>query len=219
MSNERMSDLADVSIGKAAALYDIAPSTLRWWESQRVVPKPSRVNGRRAYDEIELRRIGLAYLCCVTGGMTLEQAAVVTNGRRNEEWQRTVTGHARALEEKIEELQRARAYLMHLLECPDDDIVGECPWLDGELMSHTPRGRGPAESFVAAAHSIARPSRSAYRDETKVERDETGAPPSRCVVCASTFDQPVAGRRRRYCSRACQQRHYRENTPERSAQR
>ncbi|NNG99074.1 MerR family transcriptional regulator [Gordonia araii] len=203
-----------VSIGKAAALYDIAPSTLRWWESQNVLPEPHRVNGRRAYDETELRRVGLAYLCCVTGGMPLEQAAVVTGGRRNEEWQRTVRGHAALIEEKIEKLRSARAYLIHLLECPDDNIVDECPSLDGELMSHTPRGRIPVASFVAAAHSVPDPAAtSAQRDEIEAWRDETGAPQSRCAVCASIFTQPSTGRRRRYCSRACRQRRYRETVP------
>ncbi len=211
MSNGCMSDPAGVSIGKAAALYDLAPSTLRWWESQRVLPEPARAGGRRVYDETELRRIGLAYLCCVTGAMSLEHAAVVTGGRRNSQWQSTVQQHARALEEKIDELRSAHAYLTHLLECPDDDIVDECPRLDGELMTRTPRGRVAAEGFVAAARSIPHRTRAAAeRDETSGRCDETGDPSSRCAVCATTFHQPTTGRRRRYCSRACQQRHYRQ---------
>ncbi|MBB4917738.1 helix-turn-helix domain-containing protein [Streptosporangium saharense] len=217
---EYMSDPASVSIGKAAALYDLAPSTLRWWESQRVLPRATRVNGRRVYSETDLRRIGLAYLCSVTGVMSLDQVSEVTIGRRNDLWHRTVKGQVRLLEQKIEELRNAHTYLMHLLECPDDDIVDECPWLDGELMSHTPRGRVAAESFVAAAQSTPRRTNaSADRDETVEVCDETGVPLSRCAVCAGTFAQAPTGRRRRYCSRACQQRHYRETARERSARR
>ncbi|MGW4201658.1 MerR family transcriptional regulator [Streptomyces sp. NPDC004726] len=213
-----MSDPLGVSIGKAAALYDMAPSTLRWWESQRVLPQPPRINGRRLYTETELRRVGLAYLCCVTGVMPLEQAAVVTSGSRNDRWRSIVKRHVGLIEEKIDELKSAHEYLMHLLECPDDDIVEECPWLDGELMSHTPRGRVTTRGLVAAAQSI--PRRTATprdRDETAAPRDETDAAPSRCIVCADPLSQPTTGRRRRYCSRACQQRHYRQKARQPSA--
>ncbi|WP_278265306.1 MerR family transcriptional regulator [Nocardia sp. AG03] len=213
-----MSDPVGVSIGKAAALYDVAPSTLRWWESQRVLPEPARVNGRRVYDESDLRRIGLAYLCCVTSAMSLEQAAVVTVGRRNELWQRTVRSHAAALARKIEELQSARDYLTHLLECADDDIVDECPWLDGELMSRTPRGRVPVAGFVAAAQAVSPRRDHAERcDETAAPCVETSPTLGHCVICASVFAQPGTGRRRRYCSRACRQRHYRETAAARQS--
>jgi MerR family copper efflux transcriptional regulator len=209
MSNGRVSDPRGVSIGQAAALYGLAPSTLRWWESQGVLPEPPRVNGRRVYTETELRRIGLAYLCCVTGAMPLDQAAAVTSGRRNGHWQSAVQRNAEAIEEKIAELQRARRYLLHLLRCPDDDIVTTCPYLDQELTSHTPRGHVAAPSLVAAAHSVPRASPARRRDETGSVRDETTTPSSRCAVCARALAQPVRGRRRKYCSHACRQRHHR----------
>ncbi|WP_017596078.1 helix-turn-helix domain-containing protein [Nocardiopsis potens] len=207
-----MSDQHGVSIGQAAALYGVAPSTLRWWESQRVLPEPPRAGGRRVYTEAELRRVGLAYLCRVTGAMPLEQASVVTSGSRNAHWQRTVKRHAEVLEEKIRELRSAREYLMHLLECPGDDIVEECPWLDGELRDRTPRGRLPEQGLVDAAQSAPRHGPlPGGRDGTGDPCDGTSAAPSRCIVCADAFSQPPTGRRRRYCSRACRQRHYRKN--------
>lgn len=174
-----------VSIGQAAARFGLAPSTLRWWESQGVLPAPSRRNGRRAYTETDLRRIGLAYLCCVTGAMPLDQAAVVTSASRNQDWQEAVQRHADVVAERIERLRRAQAYLLHLLQCPDDDIVRDCPYLDDELRRHVP----------------------ASRDET---RDETAAASGRqCLVCGEPLTQPARGRPRRYCSPACRQRRYR----------
>jgi MerR family transcriptional regulator, copper efflux regulator len=216
MSNGRVSDPPGVSIGQAAALYGRAPSTLRWWESQGVLPEPPRVNGRRVYTETELRCIGLAYLCCITGAMPLEQAAAVTSGRRNGHWQSTVRRNAEVIEAKIAELQSAHRYLLHLLRCSDDDIVMECPYLDQELMSHTPRGLVAAPDLVAAAHSTPRSTSARRRDETGPPRDETSPPPSRCAVCAGALAQPARGRRRKYCSRACQQRHHRQNAGRRS---
>ncbi|MEU5980056.1 MerR family transcriptional regulator [Streptomyces sp. NPDC047315] len=207
-----MSDLRGVSIGQAAALYDLAPSALRWWESQRVLPAPPRVRGRRVYTETELRRIGLAYLCCVTGAMPLDEASVVTSGSRDGDWQETVRRHARVIEEKIERLQGARAYLLHLAQCPDGDIVNECTELDGELMHHTPRGLVPAQGLVAAARSVTgRTSPPRQRVEKKPSRDEKPAAEGRCAVCSAPFARSARGRRRTYCSRACQQRQYRRN--------
>ncbi|RFS87282.1 MerR family transcriptional regulator [Actinomadura spongiicola] len=206
-----MNDRLGVSIGRAAALFDLAPSTLRWWEAQRVLPEPPRVNGRRVYTETELRRIGLAYLCCVTGAMSLEQTAVVTSdSSSNERWRSTVKRHTELIEERIEKLRTTREYLLVLLECPDDDIVAECPHLDGELTRHTPRGSVPAQDLVAAARSTPRrrPAREG-RDEKESTRDEKPEPQSRCAVCAEPLTQPSRGRRRRFCSRACRQRHYR----------
>lgn len=192
MSNGSMNH-SGVTIGQAAAQFGLAPSTLRWWESQGVLPPPTRINRRRVYDENELRRIGLAYLCCVTGGMPLEKASLVTRGVHNESWQGPVREHARAIEQKIERLQSARDYLLHLLQCPDDDMVTQCPHLDDELRRHIP---AKAEND---------------RDEISTRYDETPELTVRCAVCADAVVQPPRGRRRKYCSRACQQRHYRQN--------
>ncbi|WP_433334859.1 MerR family DNA-binding transcriptional regulator [Spirillospora sp. CA-294931] len=197
-----------VTIGQAAALYGLAPSTLRWWESLGVLPEPPRANGRRVYTETELRRIGLAYLCCVVGAMPLGQASLVTSGTRNGHWRATVRRHAEVVEEKIRQLQSAHAYLLHLARCPDDDIVSECPDLDAELADHTPRGLIATHDLVTAARSLpAGPPRK--RDETAPPRDENPASQGRCAVCAASFPRAPRGRRRKYCSRACQQRHYR----------
>ncbi|WP_211261246.1 MerR family transcriptional regulator [Pseudonocardia acaciae] len=195
-----------VTIAQAAALYGLAPSTLRWWESQRVLPEPPRVGGRRVYTETELRRIGLAYLCCVVGAMPLDQASVVTEGSRSRHWHSTVRRHAGLVEEKIKQLRSAHEYLLHLLLCPDEDIVADCPYLDDELVKRTPRGLVGTPNLVAAARSARR-----KRDEKRPRRDENaGAAAGRCAVCASPFTQPARGRRRTYCSRACQQRRYRQ---------
>ncbi len=69
-----------VQIGHAAALFGLAPSTVRWWEKQGVLPPSRQAAGKRRYDLADLRRIGLAYLCTVTGMMPLEKAAAVTSG-------------------------------------------------------------------------------------------------------------------------------------------
>ncbi|MGU3502452.1 helix-turn-helix domain-containing protein [Mycobacterium sp. C31M] len=204
-----MSVHCGVSTGQAAALFGLAPSTLRWWEAQGVLPEPPRVNGRRVYAETDLRRIGLAYLCCVTGAMPLEKAAMVTSGTGERDWQDVVQRHVTALETRIGQLQAAHDYLLHLVQCPDADIVTNCPYLDNELSTHTPRRSSAPGALVAAAHSLS-PGRHRRRDENTSYGDEITVAGPCCVVCASPVPRTDRGRPRTYCSRACQQRQYRQ---------
>ncbi|WP_218027882.1 MerR family transcriptional regulator [Streptomyces marincola] len=207
-----------VGIGEAAALYDIAPSTLRWWERQGVLPPPERVRGRRAYPDAELRRIGLAYLCCVTGAMPLAHAARVASGReRNTAWQATVREQITRLDEQAARLTAARRYLEHLLGCPDDDPVARCPVLDQDLAAHTPRGRVPEADLTAAARAARARGTAALRDENPErgpERDVTGARAGAvpCAGCGRAVARAPRGRPRTHCSPACRQRAYRART-------
>ncbi|WP_198351731.1 MerR family transcriptional regulator [Streptomyces typhae] len=142
-----------VLIGDAAALFGLAPSTVRWWESRGVLVPPARDGGKRLYGDADLRRIGAAYLCCVVGRMPLDRAAAVTSGTaEHSAWQRVVCDHLTLLERQIGQLEAAREYLRHLLLCEDDDIA-ECRLLEGELSAHTPRGRVHDPDLVTAARA------------------------------------------------------------------
>ncbi|WP_040509409.1 helix-turn-helix domain-containing protein [Gordonia soli] len=206
------------TIGDAAALFGIAPSTVRWWERQGVLPDPSRSGGRRVYDATELRRIGLAYLCSVTGSMPLERTASVTVGNRHAQWQSVIRDHAAVIDATIEELLNARAYLVHLLLCTDDDMATNCPHLDDELRRHTPRGRIAESDLVAAAMFAGRQTdRLSTRDDMSGVRDEMGPGPDApsCASCGSPVERSARGRPRKYCSQACRQRRYRQTVTSR----
>ncbi|WP_344682995.1 MerR family transcriptional regulator [Saccharopolyspora taberi] len=200
-----MNDRA-VSIGQAAALYDLAPSTVRWWERQGVLDPPARDGGRRIYRDADLRRIGVAYLCCVVGKMPLDKAAVVTSGKSTHEaWQRTVSERITLLERQISQLEAAKDYLRHLLSCEDDDIA-ECRFLARELSANTPRGRASDADLVTAARS-ARTAEA--RDENPADRSPRDENTALCAGCPRPVERSSRGRPRKYCSRACQQRAYR----------
>ncbi|MER0243735.1 MerR family transcriptional regulator [Streptomyces sp. HSW2009] len=216
-----------VPIGRAAALYGIAPSTVRWWERQGVLTPPALRGGRRLYDERDLRRLGVAYLCCVVGRLPLDRAAVVTSGKAGlDTWRQVVGEQIDLLEREAEQIRAARDYLSHLLRCETDDMA-HCPVLDGELSRNTPVGPGRGKDLVAAAEATrggerrprrsraAARSREAARDETAADaaaRDESAA---RCSGCRGPVARAARGRPRRYCSRACQQRAYRARRRER----
>ncbi|WP_097232733.1 MerR family transcriptional regulator [Streptomyces zhaozhouensis] len=211
-----------VTIGQAAALYGLAPSTVRWWERQGLLNPPARRGGRRAYGPLDLRRIGMAYLCCVVGKMPLEQAAVVTSGAHSHaDWQRTVGEQIEQLEERAEQLRAARDYLRHLLLCEDDDMA-RCHLLVAELAARTPQGPVPDGDLVAAARAAHRGGASRDREardreardgEAREERPVARLPREEtsgaCAGCAAPMPRNSRGRPRRYCGRACQQRAYR----------
>ncbi|MGH3726235.1 MAG: MerR family transcriptional regulator [Mycobacterium sp.] len=192
-----------MNIGEASALYGLAPSTLRWWEKQGVLNSPTHNSGRRTYTERDLRRIGIAYLCCITGMMPLRQAAVVTSHTTQPDtWRNAVTEQVADISARIDRLDRAREYLGHLLTCTNEDIV-DCPYLDGELRIRTPRGRAGGTDLVSAARSVC------Y--ESTPVRDETAAGgPTTCTFCGCQLTTHGKGRPQRYCSPACKQRAYRQ---------
>ncbi|WJR35839.1 MerR family transcriptional regulator [Mycobacteroides immunogenum] len=193
---------ATVNIGEAAALYDLAPSTLRWWEKQGVLNSPPQHSGRRTYTERDLRRIGIAYLCCITGMMPLRQAAVVTShSAQPNTWRNAVTEQVAEISARIEQLDRAREYLNHLLCCQNEDIV-DCPYLDGELRIRTPRGRTSGTDLVSAA-------RSACYASTPMGDETTDSQAGCCGFCGRQLATHGKGRPQRYCSPACKQRAYR----------
>jgi MerR family copper efflux transcriptional regulator len=206
-----------VHIGAAAALYGLTPATLRWWEGQAVLPPPARAGDRRLYDRRDLRRIGMAYLCCVAGNMPLSRAATVTTGAGgHQRWQAAVTEEILRLGREIARLENARDQLRHLLHCTDDDPAADCPYLDDILVRRTPRGRvGEADLVAAARAATCTPPAAAWRDETTAETapggDETGdgSPARRCAMCAGVLPPACGGRPRIYCSPACRQRSYR----------
>lgn len=202
-----------VRIGEAAALYDLAPSTLRWWEKQGVLAGPARSGQRRLYREQDLRRLGLAYLCRVTGMMPLDRAAVVTSKKANLKVWRSILGEQiEFLEERIARMEDARDYLTALLRCEHED-PSQCPSLENELGARTPMGRVPSEGLVAAARSAGAGTR---RGAAGSARDENIAPvivgdeTLLCPGCGQAIERlPRRGRPRTYCSSACRQRAYR----------
>lgn len=200
-----------VHIGAAAALYGLAPSAVRWWERQGVLDPPARAGGKRRYDDTDLRRIGLAYLCCVVGRMPLDQAAVVTSGRATRRaWQDAVDAQLAQVEQQIARLEAARGYLRHALDCPNDDIAGSCPVLDAELSAFTPRGRFPGSDLVTAARTARGGAEGGPpREENAGARPPCDESPAHCPGCRGPVTRSSRGRPRTYCSRACQQRAYR----------
>ncbi|GAA4671452.1 hypothetical protein Prum_074310 [Phytohabitans rumicis] len=96
-----------------------------------------RESGRRRYDEADLRRIAVIQLCQNTALMSLDEIRVVlAGGDQTQGWREAVQGRLQACDEQLARLSSARAYLAHVLECPSEDPVQQCPYLAKEIDEH-----------------------------------------------------------------------------------
>lgn len=199
MSNGRMRD-ETLGIGEAAGLFGLAPSTLRWWDRCGLLDPQRAAHGRRGSGEAELNRFALGHMARRSGRLSLAEIASLAVGptARGDQprWHGTVRSRITIVEEQLAELASARAYLLHLLECHRDDLA-ECP-----VFTQHVRDRYPRPWDVVAT---------AERDETEARAAPPGEDP--CRTCGRPLSQPQTGRRRAYCSRACQQRAYRSRRP------
>ncbi|MET9966657.1 MerR family transcriptional regulator [Streptomyces sp. NPDC006356] len=174
------------TIGEAAALFGLAPSTLRWWEKQGLVKPKRQGAARRLYGREELRRIALVHICRNMGLMPLDAiTAVLDVGAGPGRWQETIGDHIETLDDQIRRITAARAYLTHMLGCRHDDPT-RCPHLDEEIRRHTPW--------------------QPVRDERQETRRDERRP---CPVCGKAVPGSGTGRPRTYCSNACRQRAHR----------
>lgn len=117
-------------IGEVAARFAMAVSALRYWDECGLLPAAERRAGRRYYRVEDLHRIALIRTWQDTGLMSLQEiAAVLAGGRDGNDWRAAVQERVRAIDAQVEKLGVARAYLEHLLECPNHDPAGGCPYL------------------------------------------------------------------------------------------
>ncbi|WP_020667225.1 MerR family transcriptional regulator [Amycolatopsis nigrescens] len=120
---------APLSIGDTAARFQLAVSTLHYWERRGLI-EPWRRGGRRYFDQEQLYRIALIRLWRDTASMSLDDIAAVLAGR---DWRRTVTARVAAIDTRITELGAAREYLSYLLNCTRDNPLTECERLRSEV--------------------------------------------------------------------------------------
>lgn len=109
-----------LTIGQAARRAGVAPSTLRYWESEGLLPA-SRVNGRRYYDEQALRRLAVIDLA-KRAGFRVEEIRRLFKGfpedtPPSERWKALAEGKLAEIEALIESAEAMRSTLNEALRC------------------------------------------------------------------------------------------------------
>ncbi|MFC4945423.1 MerR family transcriptional regulator [Pseudonocardia sp. GCM10023141] len=127
MSNAR----ATVGIGEAARRVGLAPSAIRFYESEGLLAELPRDGGRRRYGSEELRRLAFVAVGRSLGlGLAAIRAALHPEPG---DWPRIVDEQVTLLDARIAEAEHTRALLLASRDCPTPQPVRDCEYLRGAL--------------------------------------------------------------------------------------
>lgn len=128
-----MTDEQLYSIGDVAAAFDVAVSTLRYYDEIGLVPAPHRRAKVRYYDRHALELLAYVQLWRLDGMLTIEQTSAIlasTNrAHRNELLERSRA----ELADRVRRLRDAHDLLQHMMRCPSDQPIN-CP-VTGTLLN------------------------------------------------------------------------------------
>ncbi len=113
--------MKELDIGEVARRVGIAPSTLRYYERERLIPAAPRRGGRRVYGEEVLDRLTIVQMA-KSAGFTLAEVRELLSGaspatRPGRRWRAFARTKRAELEARIEEAERMRAVLEALASC------------------------------------------------------------------------------------------------------
>lgn len=125
--------MAALTIGKLARSAGVGVDTVRYYESQKLLPRPARTaSGYRLYSAGDVGRLRFIRRA-KTLGFTLEEIAELLSlsGQRNVKAVKAAAqSRLESIEQKIAELKRIRTGLRRLVEtCPGHGDAENCPIL------------------------------------------------------------------------------------------
>ncbi|MFI9169289.1 MerR family DNA-binding protein [Streptomyces lincolnensis] len=76
--------------------------------------------------------------------MSLPEISALLDGTgKDQDWRTAVGARVAECEAQLARLTAARAYLTHLLSCPNDHPTDQCPYLAEEIGNYLATGRVP----------------------------------------------------------------------------
>jgi MerR family transcriptional regulator, redox-sensitive transcriptional activator SoxR len=137
-----------VGIGEAARRVGLAPSAIRYYESEGLIDPPRRHDGRRRYRPEDLRR--LAFLA-IGRELGLGLAALKAALRPGEAgWAGLVDEQLALLDARIAQAEQARGILLASRDCPTREPVRDCPRFRAALDAMLDAGDGRVASPLRA---------------------------------------------------------------------
>lgn len=110
--------MQQMSIGELARRAGVRASTVRYYESQGVLPAPRRVNGRRVYGSESLARVEVALYARSVGFSVREVKRLFGgNGALQARWRSLAREKVAELEAAIERARRIKGALEAGLAC------------------------------------------------------------------------------------------------------
>ncbi|MGZ4691073.1 MAG: MerR family transcriptional regulator [Acidimicrobiia bacterium] len=116
---------APLTIGEVAERAGIATSAVRYYERRGLLVADERRSGQRRYREDTLRRLVFIGML-QDAGLSLDDIAGILEAPDVATWKSIARTRLEVLDEEIERLQQARAYLAGALLCRYDHPATEC---------------------------------------------------------------------------------------------
>jgi MerR family redox-sensitive transcriptional activator SoxR len=125
-------DVPVLTIGEVARRAGVATSTIRYYERIGLLEADARVSGQRRFHPETLRRLVFIGML-QDAGLSLDEIIGILTADGVAEWKAIAEQRLRALDEEIEQLQRARAYLGGALLCRFDHPATDCRVMGSEI--------------------------------------------------------------------------------------
>ncbi|HJS29173.1 MAG TPA: MerR family transcriptional regulator [Anaerolineales bacterium] len=112
--------MEELTIGEVAQYAGMRTSAIRYYESVGLLPRPTRVNGRRRYDPGVLKRLGLIQLVR-QAGFGIRELQLLFNGSAIDApastmWKSLAVEKIAEMDALIERTQAAKAWLAEALQ-------------------------------------------------------------------------------------------------------
>ena len=121
-----------LTIGEVAARADVATSAIRYYERRGLIAADARVSGQRRYRAETLRRLVFIGML-QDAGLALDDIEGILRAPDVATWKAIARARLTALDDEIEQLQRAREYLAGALLCRFDHPATECTIMGSEI--------------------------------------------------------------------------------------
>lgn len=132
-------------IDEVARQLGVRASTIRYYEERGLVTASSRHAGRRWYGPAEIRRLAIIRFWQNNGLMSLGEIKDVLDGpTAGRPWPDLLQQRLAAIADQSARLERAQAFLEHILDHHDGAAPDGCPYYERLLLQDQSRpGRAP----------------------------------------------------------------------------
>ena len=123
---------ARLTIGEMANRAGLATSALRYYERRGLLVADERQSGQRRYRDDALRRLVFIGML-QDAGLSLDDIAGILEAPDVATWKAIAKTRLEVLDDEIERLQQARAYLSGALLCRYDHPATDCKIMGAEI--------------------------------------------------------------------------------------
>jgi MerR family transcriptional regulator, copper efflux regulator len=121
-------------IDEVARRLQLRPSAIRYYEDRGLIEATARRGGKRCFDADQVRRLTVIQLWKREGLLSLDSiASFLDKPNDPQSWKHAVDEQINALTHRIDQLQTAREYLVHIRNHHDTSTPDGCPHYEEQI--------------------------------------------------------------------------------------